>query len=109
MAQIVELVPDLMESAKSVTLTLAEGVGTVAIPDDCHIVGVKPTSSTAVRVGMIATEAAGTATGAAALTDLKKGCPVEAAVWTWFEIGRGTGRTLYVRGGTSDEVAVAVL
>lgn len=105
----VNLKQDLILGAKSLALTLSSGAGSVPIPDTCQIVGVKPVSSVSIRVGMEAPEADGSATGAAAASDLKKGCPVDAAVWTWFAIGPGTARVLYVIGGASDVLEVAVL
>lgn len=102
------LMPDLKLGAKSLALTLSSGVGSVPIPDTATIVGVSPVSSTSIRVGLEAPEANGTKTGAAAESDLKKGIPVLSAVWTWFNIGLGTSRTLYVLGGTSDVVEVVV-
>lgn len=101
--------PDLALGAKSLALTLSGGTGSVPIPDTAHIVGVKPVSSTAIRVGLEAPEADGSKTGNAADSDLKKGVPVDAAVWTWFLINTGTNRTLYVKGGASDVLEVVVL
>lgn len=106
---IISIENDLEIGAASVTLTLDNGVGSVPIPDSARIVGVKPVSSTAIRVGLEAPEAAGTATGAAEAADLKKGVPVDAAVYTWFNIGSGENRTLYVKGGAADELEVVVL
>lgn len=100
---------DLKIGAKSIALTLSGGVGSVPIPDTATLVGVKPVSSTSIRVGLEAPEADGAATGDATAADLKKGCPVDAGVWTWFAIGIQAGRTLYVKGGTSDVLEVAVL
>lgn len=105
----VVLTTDLRIGAKSLALTLSTGAGSVPIPDAAHIIGVKPVSSTAIRVGLEAPEADGAATGDAVAADLKKGCPVDAAVWTWFYIGVGTGRTLYVKGGASDVLEVVAL
>jgi len=109
MGKILDTLHDLVVGAKSITLTMSTGTGSVPIPDTAHIVGVKPVSSTAMRVGMEASEADGTATGTAAAADLKKGVPVDAAVWTWFNIGLGTGRVLYVKGGASDVIEVATM
>lgn len=101
---------DLEVGASSVTLTLSSGTGSVPIPDRAKVVGVKPASSTTMRVGLEAPEAAGTATGAAAAADLKKGVPVEPAVWTWFNVGsENPGRVLYVKGGASDVITVVVM
>lgn len=105
----VRITPDLKIGAKSLALTMSTGTGSVPIPDTATIVGVSPVSSTAIRVGLEATEANGTATGAAAASALKKGIPVLAAVYTWFNIGLGTSRTLYVSGGASDVVEVVVM
>lgn len=107
----VGLTPDLAVGAKSITLTLASGSGAVPIGDGVHIVGVKPTASgsAGTRIGLEAPEADGTATGTAAASALKKGVPVDAAVWTWFQVGTGTGRTLYVKGGASDVIEVVEL
>jgi hypothetical protein len=104
-----ELTGDLAIGTKSLALTLSSGTGSVPIPDTAHLIGVKPVSSTAIRVGLEAPEADGAATGAVVAGDLKKGCPIDAAVWTWFSVGYGTGRTLYVKGGTSDVVEVVVM
>lgn len=100
--------PDLKKGTKSLTLTLSSGVGSVPIPDTCTVVGVKPAASTTVRVGLEAPEADGTATGAAAASALKKGLPVEAAIWTWLQIEPGTDRTLHLSGGSSDVIEVVV-
>jgi hypothetical protein len=101
--------PELALGAKTVTLTLSTGVGSVAIPDTANRVGVKPVVSTAVRIGLEAPEASGTATGDAIAAALKKGLPVATTVWTWFNISDGTDRVLYLKGGTSDVVDVAVM
>lgn len=101
---------DVKIGAKSLALTLSSGVGSVPIPDAATVVGAKPVSSTSIRVGLEAPEADGTATGNATAGDLKKGIPVDAAVWTWFSLGgTGTTRVLYVKGGASDVVEVAVM
>lgn len=100
---------DLRLGAKSLALTLSAGVGSVALPDSALVVGVKPAVSATVRIGLEAPEADGTKTGNAALTDLKKGLPVDAGVWTWCNIGQGAGRTLYFKGGASDVIEVAVM
>ena len=99
---------DLKLGTKSVTLMMSTGTGSVPIPDTAHLVGVKPVSTT-MRVGLEAPEADGTKTGAAASTDLKKGYPVYSGVYTWFNIGLGASRTLYVLGGTSDVIEVVVM
>ena len=108
-AVLVRLAQDLKVGAKSLTLTLSSGVGSVPIPDGCELMGVRPVSSTSIRLGLEAPEANGTATGAALVSALKKGCPVDAAIWTWFNLGRGSDRTLYVKGGASDVVEIVVL
>ena len=100
---------DLKLGAKSLALTLSSGVGSVPMPDGATIVGVKPVSSTAIRVGLEAPEADGAATGVAVAGDLKNGIPVDAAVWTWFAIGIKASRVLSVKGGASDVVEVAVM
>jgi hypothetical protein len=101
---------DLQIGAKSVVLTLATNVGSVPIPDTARLVGVKPTSSTGCRVGLEAPEAAGTSSGTAVAGDLKKGIPVDAAVWSWFWIGDGTSRILYLRSSDATaEINVAVV
>ena len=105
----VKLVPDLEIGAKSLLLTLSSGVGQVPIPDTAKIVGVKPIGSTAIRIGLEAPEADGTATGTASATDLKKGCPCEVSVFTWFNIGVGKSRTLYFKGGATDVIEVVVM
>lgn len=106
----VNLGQDLKIGAKSLTLTLSSGAGSVPIPDAATVVGVKPVSSTSIRVGLEAPEADGTATGNATAGDLKKGIPVDAAVWTWFSLGgTGTSRVLSVKGGASDVVEVVVM
>ena len=71
----VELRSDLRIGAKSVTLTMSTGTGSVYIPAELSIVGVKPVSTDVMRVGLEAPEAKGTKTGAAAEADLKKGVP----------------------------------
>lgn len=105
----VSLTPDLALNTKSLALTLSSGVGQVPIPDTAKIVGVMPLASTTVRVGLEAPEADGTATGTAVAADLKKGCPVDVSVFTWFNIGTGTSRILYLKGGASDTVEVVVM
>lgn len=105
----VSLENDLELGAKSLALTLSSGVGSVPIPDSAKIVGVKPVSSTAIRVGLEAPEADGAATGTAVAGDLKNGVPVDAAVWTWFGVQEGTSRILYVSGGASDVLEVVVM
>lgn len=104
-----DLRSDLKIGAKSLALTLSAGVGSVPIPNTCSVIGVKPVSSTAIRVGFEAPEADGSATGNAVAADLKKGVPVDSAVWTWFKVGLGTDRILYVKGGTSDVLEVVVM
>lgn len=105
----VSLENDLELNAKSLTLTLSSGVGSVPIPDAAKIVGVKALSSTSIRVGLEAPEADGAATGTAVAGDLKKGVPVDAAVWTWFGLIDGASRILYVKGGASDVLEVVVM
>lgn len=110
MPTIMELVPDIQIGAKSLALTLSTGTGSVPIPNAAKVVGVKPVSSTAIRIGLEAPEADGTATGEAAATALKLGIPVDAAVWSWFNLGSGSvSRTLYVKGGASDVLEVCFL
>ena len=105
----VNLTPDLATGASSLALTLSSGTGSAPIPDTAKLVGVKPVSSTSIRVGLEAPEADGTATGAAVAGDFNLGVPVDAAVWTWFNVGTGTSRSLYVRGGTSDVVEICYM
>jgi hypothetical protein len=105
----IDIRSDLKIGAKSLALTLSSGVGSVPIPDTATLVGVKPVSSTSIRVGLEAPESDGSKTGTAVSSDLKKGVPVDATVWTWFNIGVGTSRVLYVKGGTSDVVEVSVM
>jgi len=105
----IDLRSDLKLGAKSLALTLSSGAGSVPIPDTCSIVGVKPVVSTTMRVGLEAPEADGSDTGAADAAELKKGVPVDATVWTWFNLGLGTSRVLYVIGGASDVVEVVVM
>lgn len=100
---------DLRNGAKSLALTLSTGTGSVPIPNDVTLIGVKPASSATMRVGLEAPEADGTATGAAVAADLKLGVPVDPGIYTWFNIGRGTSRTLYVSGGTSDVIEVVMM
>lgn len=100
---------DLAIGTKSLALTLSSGVGQVPIPDTARIVGVMPKDSTTVRIGLEAPEADGAATGTATAAALKKGCPVGVSVMTWFNIGTGSGRNLYLKGGTSDVVEVVVM
>lgn len=101
--------PDLKLGAKSLVLTLAAGVGSVPIPDLSTMIGVKPVSSTVIRVGLEAPEADGSGAALTTLeTDLKKGVPVDSTVWTWFFVGVGVDRVLYVKGGTTDVLEVAV-
>lgn len=104
----VTLIPDLCVGTKSIAITLSSGVGQVPIPDTSRIVGVLPVTNT-VRIGLEAVEADGAATGTATAAALKKGCPVGVSVMTWFNIGPGTGRNLYLKGGTSDVVEVVVM
>ena len=105
----VDLGSDLVIGAKSLALTLSSGTGSAPIPDASKLVGFKPISSISVRVGLEAPETDGTKTGAAVVGDFKKGVPIDAAVWTWFNIGVGSGRTIYVMGGTSDVLEVCYM
>jgi hypothetical protein len=102
----VELQADLSPQACGVVSTLSSGAAIIPIPEECHLVGVKPTSSTAVRVGLVAPATASTKTGNAALTDLALGFAVDAAVWTWLTLPVGTSRNLYLSGGASDVITV---
>jgi hypothetical protein len=104
------LIPDLVLGAKSLALTLAAGVGSAPIPASAHTVGVRTVSSVAVRVGLEAPEADGTASGVTtADTDFKKGIPIlDAAVWVWFALGPGS-QTLYLKGGTTDVVEICFM
>lgn len=102
----VDLTADLAIGASSLALTLSSGVGSVPIPNTAKLVGVKPVSSTSIRVGLEAPEADGTATGTANSESFNLGIPVDAAVWTWFNIGVGTDRVLYVKGGASDVIEI---
>jgi hypothetical protein len=105
----VDIGPDLALGAKSLALTLSSGAGSAPLPDTAKLVGVKPVSSTSIRVGLEAPEADGAVTGTAVAADFKKGVPVDAATWTWFAIGTGTNRTLSVKGGTSDVVEICYM
>ena len=105
----IDLRSDLQIGTKSLTLTLSSGVGSIEIPENCTVVGVKPDTSDDIRVGLEAPEADGTKTGDAALADLKKGMPVDPDVWTWFNIGYSDDtRVLYVKGGSSDVLQIVV-
>lgn len=103
-----DLRSDLQIGAMSITLTLSNGTGSIPIPNNCTLVGVKPISSNSIRVGLEPPESDGTKTGVAAATDLKKGIPIDGEIWTWFNIGFGKLRTLYFKGGTSDVLEIAV-
>lgn len=108
----VHISQDLKVGAQSIALTVSSGsvVASVPIPSTATVVGVKPVSSTAIRVGLEAPETDGAATGTAVAANLKKGVPVDAAVWTWFSLGgAGAGRILYVKGNTNDVVEVVVM
>lgn len=105
----VQLVNDISLVAKSLALTMSTGVGSVPIPDEAKFVGVNPATGSVIRVGLEAPEADGAKTGAAALTDLKKGIPVTAVEWTWFNLPSGINRVLHVKGGATDVVEVAVM
>ena len=108
--RLVSLENDLELGASSVVLTMSDGVGSVPIPNKVKIIGVKPASSSTMRIGLEAPSAASTATGNAASSDLSSGVPVEPAVWTWFNIGSDvSGRVLYVKGGASDVITVVVM
>lgn len=103
----VQMAADLKIGTKGVKLTLSGGAGSVAIPDTATCIGVRPAAGSLVRIGLEAPDAEGTKTGDAVLADLKKGVPVDATVWNWFSLGGpGSGRTLYLKGGTSDVVEV---
>lgn len=102
------LIPDLVTGAKSLALTLAAGVGSAPIPSTAHIVGVKPVSSTTMRIGLEAPEVDGTASGTATAADFKKGIPVDVAVYTWFTLGP-SAQTLYVKGDATDVIEVCFM
>lgn len=104
----VSLPTDLKTGAKSLSLTMGAGVGSVPIPDTATIVGVKPAATT-MRVGLEAPALDGAATGTATAGALALGVPVDSGGYTWFNIGSGASRTLYVRGGTSDVIEVVVM
>lgn len=104
----VDLTPDLVVGTKSLLLTMSTGAGQAPIPNTAKIIGVKPTSTT-MRVGFEALEANGTATGTALAADFKKGCPVDSGQYTWFNVGTGTDRVLYVIGGTSDTIEIVYM
>ena len=99
---------DLNLGAKSITLTLAAGVGSVPIPDSAKICGVLPVSTT-MRFGLEAPEADGTATGNATAANLKKGLPAGSDGYLWFRLPATTGRILYVKGGAADVTEVVFL
>jgi hypothetical protein len=85
----------LYPTAKSLLLTLSSGVGSVAVPDSAKMARVRAPSSATVRVGTAAPEAQGTATGNAALTDLKLGITVPLDENLWIELPPGTNRHFY--------------
>ena len=90
-------------------LTLSSGTGSAVIPDDARQVWVRPGTGAACRVGLEAPEADGSKTGNAALTDLKKGVPVEAVTWTKFLLPLYPTKTLYVKGGASDTIEIVFM
>jgi hypothetical protein len=104
----INLTTDLRVGAKSLTLALISGEGSAPIPDTARFVGVRPVSTT-MRVGLEAPEAEGSASGNAAASDLKKGVPVHSEEWSWFNIGPGQGRTLFVKGGSTDEIVICLI
>jgi hypothetical protein len=97
---------DLTLYAKSLTFTLSGGLGSVLVDDNAHLMGFQPVSSTTMRVGWEAPEADGTKTLSAVASDFKKGFPLPAAQYTYVKIGKGTSRTLYLKGGTSDVIEI---
>jgi hypothetical protein len=103
-----DVTQDLSVNTKSVRLTLSSGSGTVEIGDDVVYVCVKPVSSSAIRICLAPVDVIGTATGNAVLGDLKRGVTVDPATWTSFRIDAGQNRKLYITGGASDVVDVAV-
>lgn len=103
-----QLCPDLCLGAKSMSLTMSGGVGSVPLPDSCRLVGLKPASTT-MRVGLEPVEANGAGSGASSWINMRTGVPVDSDQTTWFNIGQGFGRTLYFRGGASDVIEVIVM
>lgn len=100
---------NLLLGAKSITLTCDSGTASVPISEDVTRVGVFPATGANARVGLEPPTAIGTKTGAAASSDLGTGIPVPAAVWSWFEIGQGEARTLYILAGAAEVVTVALV
>jgi hypothetical protein len=98
--------PQLTMNAKSLALTMSSGVGSCPIPTGVSRVGVYPTAAATFRIGLVAPEAQGAATGNAALTDLKLGVAVPAAAWTWFDIPAGVS-TIYFKAGSAEVTQVA--
>jgi hypothetical protein len=105
---VAEVSNDLSINTKTVRLTLSSGAGSVEISDDAVYVCIKPVSSATIRVGLTPVEATGTATGNAVLADFKKGVTIDAAVWNSFKLDSGQGRKLYITGGASDVMDIAV-
>jgi hypothetical protein len=105
-----DLRSDLQIGAKSLVLTLnAEGKGSAPIPDNCTIVGVMMPEIDSLVVGLEVPQDVGSATGNALTTDWTKGILLTASnVWVWFNVGRGSDRTLYLAGSASSEVLLVV-
>lgn len=102
--------PTLIKGAKSIALTMSAGVGSVPLSIDVTRIGVYPAAAATARIGIdIAPAAIGTATGAAASSDLTDGVPVPAAAWSWFDIGQGEARTLRILAGAAEVVTVVVM
>jgi hypothetical protein len=100
---------DLTVNTKSIKLTLSAGAGSVEIPTNTRYVTVKTTSST-VRVGLVAPEAVVTKVGNATLADLRNGHTMESGVLTCFALGGvAEGRKVYFTGGASDVIEISVL
>jgi hypothetical protein len=104
-----DVTQDLSVNTKTVRVTLSSGVGSVEIGDEVVYICVYPVSSSSIRIGLAPIEAIGTATGNAVLGDLKRGINnIKPAEWTSFRIDSGQNRKLYITGGASDVVDVAV-
>jgi hypothetical protein len=100
---------NLQLGAKSLALTLSSGVGSCPIPDGTKEVWIKPSASAACRVGLEAPEADGAKTGNAALSDLKKGIPVDDSVWTKFIVSPEINKTLYVKGASAGVLEIVMV
>ena len=104
-----DLRPDLKLGARSVVLQLTTGSGSVSIPEDASIVGVKPWGTESIRCGLeLPSPDNGPLSGNLSVDDLKNGFPLDPDIWTYFNIGPDENRTLYFIGDNGHYVSIVV-